>query len=972
MSSHHLDVARPSVSSEWTSERIRALRGDRTRAELAALVGVTPLTVYRWELPDGAPEARRPRGAIRRRLEALSAGAPPAVRAASDARHEEPSADELARLAPELSRVDDGQLAAAQDALIGLLASGTLRTVASRALATQALARIQLWARAEVQAAFTTLAPLLAEIDRLPPHVAFEVHVTAALVFSALDGRIFDAGKTSAHVARAERVSAPDRSSAGRVLLWYAQVSAAYVMNDPALLEIVLARADALDAEVQSPLLRCFVLEIRAIEAWFGGRTAHAARHFAECARLAKDHGLHLVLARILAQASRQQADDGVDPDEILAGLARVEAVVREGRVAPGWHALFASYAETEAYLRAGRLDAAERAARAHVSLAEELRWAPGSGPLFLARLLLLRGRGAELRALADRALAQPTSIYTAPSRIVAECVGVIADLVDGADPVASVERFAALSRALDEAGAWSYLRRNVAIASACAAVLAGEGAQAERALHRAQQILDVVPSAWGGAALEALRGAHAYQSGLFAEARAHLERATEALELAGDRTHGALARHVLARVLSELGADGAEHARAQVERELERLGLRALPIAARRPRASERPVPYEQASAGATIPLSPLARLTARAPTPVHVQRELLACLVELFPRAAVRLEELDARGGSVEIGAVGELGAEAVTWAQLGDGSGRRYRAGVGKALSAGERELLALAASVAGLAMEVAGLRGVVERTGPTAPDPELPELPGFVCESPPMRRLKADLARLARSRSTVIVTGESGVGKEVVARAIHDLSVRSGRSYVAFNCAAIPRELFEGQLFGYRKGAFTGASADHPGVIRAADGGTLFLDEVGELPLDVQPKLLRFLENGEVFPLGERRPVHVDVRVIAATLRDLEQLVREQRFREDLFYRLQVVPLHVPPLRDRPEDLVALARHFVRALTPEGDPPVLAPAALSALLARRWPGNVRELRNVVERTLAFEPRPRVIAPEHLRFG
>ncbi len=182
-----MDMVRASVSSEWTSERIRALRGDRTRAELAALVGVTPLTVYRWELPDGAPEARRPRGAIRRRLEALVAGPPSAARA-SDAPHDAPTREELAQLAPELSRVEDGQLAAAEDALIGLLASGELRTAASRALATQALARIQLFARAEVRAAFTTLAPLLAEVDRLPGHVAFEVHVTAALVFSALDG----------------------------------------------------------------------------------------------------------------------------------------------------------------------------------------------------------------------------------------------------------------------------------------------------------------------------------------------------------------------------------------------------------------------------------------------------------------------------------------------------------------------------------------------------------------------------------------------------------------------------------------------------------------------------------------------------------------------------------------------------------------------------------------------------------------
>jgi transcriptional regulator with GAF, ATPase, and Fis domain len=156
-----------------------------------------------------------------------------------------------------------------------------------------------------------------------------------------------------------------------------------------------------------------------------------------------------------------------------------------------------------------------------------------------------------------------------------------------------------------------------------------------------------------------------------------------------------------------------------------------------------------------------------------------------------------------------------------------------------------------------------------------------------------------------------------------------------------------------------------------VIRAADGGTLFLDEIGELPLEVQPKLLRFLENGEVFPLGERRPVQVDVRVIAATHRDLARLTRDGKFREDLYYRLQVIPLHVPPLRERREDVVALARHFIVRLTPAGrDAPVLAADGEQKLVAHAWPGNVRELRNVVERSLAFDPLPAILGAEQIR--
>jgi transcriptional regulator with GAF, ATPase, and Fis domain len=266
----------------------------------------------------------------------------------------------------------------------------------------------------------------------------------------------------------------------------------------------------------------------------------------------------------------------------------------------------------------------------------------------------------------------------------------------------------------------------------------------------------------------------------------------------------------------------------------------------------------------------------------------------------------------------------------------------------------------ATFAGMALEAAALRG----DAPVAAAPEPPDLPGFIAASPAMKRLLVDISRLAGSNATVVITGESGVGKELIARALHDRSSRAAKPYIAFNCAAVPHELFEGQLFGHRKGAFTGANSDQVGVVRAADGGTLFLDEIGELPLDIQPKLLRFLDNAEVFPLGAQRAVNVDVRVVAATNRDLAADVRKGRFREDLFYRLQVVPLAVPPLRARREDIVPLARYFARSMSDGRTTPAFAPDALSALAAHAWPGNVRELRNVISRALAYSPRPTVL--------
>lgn len=291
-----------------------------------------------------------------------------------------------------------------------------------------------------------------------------------------------------------------------------------------------------------------------------------------------------------------------------------------------------------------------------------------------------------------------------------------------------------------------------------------------------------------------------------------------------------------------------------------------------------------------------------------------------------------------------------------------------GVRGAVSAEERAALLL---IAGF---VSGPCATAATAASPAPEPEPPSddvLPDLIAVSAAMRELKAELVRLSRSNATVLLTGESGSGKEVVARAVHEASLRSGRPLVALNCASVPRDLFESQLFGHRKGAFSGACSDSLGVIRAADGGSVFLDEIGELPLELQPKLLRFLENSEVFTLGEQKPRRVDVRVIAATHRNLEALVKEGRFREDLYYRLNVVPVRVPALRERKEDIAALARLFLaRSVTQGGSPPALANDALEALAQHHWPGNVRELRNVLERVTAYTPVPAVLTASHLR--
>lgn len=246
-----------------------------------------------------------------------------------------------------------------------------------------------------------------------------------------------------------------------------------------------------------------------------------------------------------------------------------------------------------------------------------------------------------------------------------------------------------------------------------------------------------------------------------------------------------------------------------------------------------------------------------------------------------------------------------------------------------------------------------------------------MPGFIHSSPAMTSLVEEVYKIRSSDVTVLVTGESGTGKELVSRAIHTISSRKDKVFVPFNCTAVPKELAEGHLFGYKKGAFTGAFADSPGMIRAADGGTLFLDEIGDLPLDVQPKILRFLQEGEVQPLGEKRPIKVDVRIIAATNMHLEEKVASGAFREDLYYRLNVIRLRVPPLRERRSEIPPMVNYYINQYSARfGKRNVsITPQTIDLLMVSDWAGNVRQLCNEIQRVVARAVDGEQITPEHL---
>jgi two-component system nitrogen regulation response regulator NtrX len=241
--------------------------------------------------------------------------------------------------------------------------------------------------------------------------------------------------------------------------------------------------------------------------------------------------------------------------------------------------------------------------------------------------------------------------------------------------------------------------------------------------------------------------------------------------------------------------------------------------------------------------------------------------------------------------------------------------------------------------------------------------------IVGRSQAVRSLIDQISRVAGTAARVLITGENGTGKELVARAVHAQSTRSKGPFIEVNCAAIPSELIESELFGHMKGSFTGAVADRAGKFEQADGGTLFLDEIGDMSHAAQAKVLRVLQEGEVTRIGGQKSRKVDVRVLAATNKRLEEEIHAGRFREDLFYRLNVVPIVVPPLRERREDIPMLVQHFIQRLTAEGSAPLksMEPTALDRLSAHDWPGNIRELRNTVERLLILAPGPRVTAAD-----
>jgi hypothetical protein len=883
------------------------------------------------------------------------------------------SADDLVEALPAAERVFRGEARRGRSELVSLLAARRGLSDGARAVACLAIAMAELVLAADAKGAWLAISPALAdaEASQLEPQIAARVYAVAALVRSLPDATLFDLGCVHAYGARAEALAArTDPEVACLSIL--AALSAAMLVGDRELLERGFVRLEEAGFGDLPLLLELHLEEFRGLRPMLAGKATTGSRSFEALAARSEAAGYPILAARSAAHQAQCDLDNLADPEDVLNLVRRGRQLTLSSRSAPGLHQVLLARAETEALFRLGRTEQALEAIGTLEAWAEETQIpALAAIPTWL-RVMHLAGRTEGFARLAERlrAVGVPSlkPICTAYLAYL-EAMEALATTSDAALIIAAFDRSEL------EAKRWPFLLRQVLQHRELAYILGSEDGQARVALRRAQRFMEAYPAPWMTAHLRRIEGTLLAAAGHFNEGRHLLESAIATFDLAKAQPDAALARHVLAAFAESYEEPGAAKLVAESRAVLDALGVKspnALRVGMERLRAFRAQNQGAEPLArrlGAEALVVPMQRLSVRGALPSLILRELVSIVESLLPARRVRLDELDSAGTPRPV--IGDQSPPTFSdFTEFSDGAGRTFRIGVSGELGSHERSLLSILTTATSLALEAATLRGYDERRLSATNEERSPEIPGFLAASPVMRRLRGELASLASSTATVIISGESGVGKEVVARAIHDLSDRAGKSYVAFNCATVPRDLFEGQLFGYRRGAFTGATSDHPGVIRAANGGTLFLDEIGELPLDIQPKLLRFLENGEVFPLGERRPIRADVRILAATHRNLAELTRENRFREDLYYRLQVVPIKIPPLRDRREDIPILARHFVRELTRQGEAPVLAPDAVVALASHSWPGNVRELRNVIERAMAFSPTPSVLRAEHLK--
>jgi DNA-binding NtrC family response regulator/tetratricopeptide (TPR) repeat protein len=643
--------------------------------------------------------------------------------------------------------------------------------------------------------------------------------------------------------------------------------------------------------------------------------------------------------------------------------------------------------------VRVGDLTRAEQALHRALEVRSPIQFHETTGAVFdtLAQIHLIRGR----YDVASEFLGRASDAYGAYGRQTSHwyewsvrVLGARLALRQGAsdDALARADEMLA-------AGAPPLDALQATLIAAEALMAAGRAPEAAHRLAAAADALDprVAPATWGE--YLRLRGLLHARNGAAADAYHDFAQSATLLDLLGERYQAALSHLSLGRLVAQTGA------RSVAERHLDQAFVVFEQLGAERDLADTRAARdlLTRTGSGEYV-ISPadadeaiVRRVVDAAALPELLGRETAAALLEASSGDAAAVCVVST-GGDVQV--LAHAGCDADTARALARsiphpqsyGRGSIFIEALGRdaegarfALLASSRPIghavqrrLQMITAVARQGFALCAARDRSAGTVGPAVDRSLePLLPGFLSASAAMTRVVEQIQRLQESDLTVLITGESGTGKELVSRAIHVGSHRSAAMFLPYNCTTTGRDLADSQLFGHRRGAFTGAVSDQPGLVRSAAGGTLFLDEIGDLPLDVQPKLLRFLEQSEIMPVGDARPQKVDVRVLAATNADLEQRVAEGKFREDLYYRLSVIRIHVPPLRDRREEIPHLSTYFLREASERlGKPDIdLSSGALDVFSQYWWPGNVRQLKNEIQRAVALSAPGGTIEPSHL---
>jgi DNA-binding NtrC family response regulator/tetratricopeptide (TPR) repeat protein len=644
--------------------------------------------------------------------------------------------------------------------------------------------------------------------------------------------------------------------------------------------------------------------------------------------------------------------------------------------------------------VRLGDLGRAETALHRALDVRSPIQFHETTGAVFdtLAQIHLIRGRydtASDFLGRASEAYGaygrQTSQWYEWSVRVLGARLALRRSELD--DAVARVDEIL-------QAGAPPFERLQATLIAAEALTAANRLPEAERRLASAADALDPknAPAAWGE--YLRLRGAlHAKNNNSAADAYHDFSQSAALLDLLGERYQSALSHLALGRLVAETGA------RSVAERHLNKaLGL-FQQLGAERDLEDTRAAQALLTTIGTGLyVLSPadaddaiVRRIVDAAAVPDLLGRETASALLEAAAGDCGVVYVVLA-GGDVRIVAAAGCESDAARALARSAANGSAYGRGTMVVEPLGrdpEGPRFGLVASprpighpvmrrlrmIAAVAQQGFALCAARDRPVPVeglAVDQSLePLLPGFLSASAAMTRVVEQIQRLQGNDLTVLITGESGTGKELVSRAIHVGSHRSAGTFLPYNCTTTGRDLADSQLFGHRRGSFTGAVSDQPGLIRTAAGGTLFLDEIGDLPIDVQPKLLRFLEQHEIMPIGEVKPQRVDVRVLAATNADLEQRVAEGKFREDLYYRLSVIRIHVPPLRERREEIPHLSTYFLReAIERLGKPDIhLSSETLDVFSQYWWPGNVRQLKNEIQRAVALSAPGGTVEPSHL---